>query len=84
MLTVEMIGESNDEEFEDEPKLGSKDFSWTVAHYEKQLMEIKLVFAEPLAISSGGIDSIRVTFKDTSLIYDFTGKQVEEGTSIDS
>ena len=40
MIKVEMES-SSDEEF-DEPKLESKDFSWTFIHYDKQLMEIKL------------------------------------------
>ena len=37
-------------------------------------MEIKLIFEEPLEISSGDAnDLVKIKFEDTRFIYDFTG-----------
>ena len=46
-------------------------------------MLIQLQFENPLEISSSDPDKVKVVFEDTSLIYDFTGQQVEQGTFIE-
>ena len=40
-------------------------------------MDIQLKFAEPTSVSSGGNDKVRITFRDTLIIYDWLGREVE-------
>lgn len=63
-----------EEELDDAEDLAKRAFSWNVTSYEKTSMEVQLNFEDPKQISSGELDVIRVTFDDTSLMYDYTGQ----------
>ena len=68
MIKVDLIDES-DSEIEK-----NKNFSWNVTKYADYTMKIRLIFEEPLEISSGDAnDLLKITFEDTRFIYDFTG-----------
>ena len=45
-------------------------------------MQVALDFEQPLDISSKSIDSVRVKFQETSLLFDTEGQQLETGTQI--
>ena len=44
-------------------------------------MKIQLIFKDSLAVSTSGLDRIKVQFKDTTLIYDHFGQELEQGSS---
>ena len=55
----------------------SDSFDWEILDYEEYVMKIKLFFDEPTAVSASGLDRIRVSFKDTTLIYDTFGQEID-------
>ena len=62
---------------DDEENQKNSQFSWNVTSYERTSMEIQLDFEDPIQISSGEFDLVRVTFDDTRLMYDYTGQSIE-------
>ena len=46
-------------------------------------MNIQLDFAEPGKVSAGGNDMVRITFRNTDIIYDWLGREVESGTVVE-
>ena len=71
-------------EYEDAEK-PEKNFDWNVTKYDDHSMEIQLYFENPEAISrqSNDFDVVRIEFINTTLIYDFVGQELEEGTYIE-
>ena len=71
-------------EYEDAEK-PEKNFDWNVTKYDDHSMEIQLYFENPEAISreSNDFDVVRIDFINTTLIYDFVGQELEEGTYIE-
>ena len=61
----------------------TNEFSWQLQSYEEDTMDIKLIFDNPLEISTSGYDKIRVTFLNTILMYDYFGQELEEGIFIE-
>ena len=51
----------------------SIEIKWKVQDYSKSGMMVKLDFNDPISISQQGQDYVRIMFKDTTLIYDWTG-----------
>lgn len=78
MLLVQLI----DQSYAD--NAGDKTFTWSVREFEGDQMRISLNFDEPLMISKAGDrDKIRVTFANTSLIFDTVGQNLQEGTQVE-
>ena len=71
MISVELFKSDEGELF------ASEDFSWNLIDYKETKMSIQLTFDEPLTISNKYLDEIRVTFKDTNLMYDEFGQELE-------
>ena len=82
-MSLSLKSAMNDEY--EEADLTQKKFDWNVTKYEDHTMEIQLKFENPEAISStsNDFDVIRIDFVDTTLIYDFVGRELEPGTFIE-
>ena len=61
----------------------SDSFEWELDDYEEYLMKIKLIFDDPMTVSASGLDRIRVSFKDTALIYDYFGQEIEKDSFVE-
>lgn len=56
-------------------------FSWYLANYKEQYLDIQLVFEQPELVSQrNAIDTIKVTFWGTEFFQSKTRKQVMYGT----
>lgn len=76
MISVQVRQKGTQEGFVDEDEdesAKSKSFTWDVMSFDQTSMDIKIDFEKPSKISSDQPDIVRVTFEDTSLLYDYTG-----------
>ena len=67
---------------EDSDSAMNKKFDWTISTYTQYEMQISLEFENPRDISQQSIDTVRVTFYDTSLLFDAQGQILEAGTEV--
>ena len=56
---------------------------WRIANFTGNRMDIQLDFASPESVSAGGNDLVRISFRDTSIIYDWLGREVKSGSVIE-
>ena len=73
MLEVQFIKDPIQETDESINKDAQDLKGWKVSSYKEKNMMIKLDFADPQRVSQRGLDQVRVTFKNTTLIYDWFG-----------
>ena len=62
----------------------NKSFEWEFEKVKAEEVEIKITFKEPLNIShSAEKDRLRITFKDTTQIFDVFGQEITTGTVLE-
>ena len=66
-MAVEII------DVDDSDSVLNKKFDWTISAYTQTEMQIALEFENPLDISQQSVDTVRVTFYETSLLFDAQG-----------
>ena len=75
-MAVEIIDE------EDSDSFLNKKFDWTISTYTHDEMQIALDFENPRDISQQSTDTVKVTFYETSLLFDAQGQSIDAGTEL--
>lgn len=82
MIDVQFIKDPDvdtDDDAVDEEEM----ITWKVESYTEKIMAIKVNFADPMSVSQHGADKVRITFSNTTLIYDWLGQELQNGTFIE-
>ncbi len=74
MLDVTYL-KNQDGEFE-----ADDSFSWELIDYKEHSMDIQLAFENPVLVSSEDQDKVTVKFQNTTLLFDYFGQEIEQGS----
>ena len=84
MIDVEMIADpEGGDSGEERVQLNKESGRWRIANFIGDQMDIQLDFAKPTGISATGNDLVSITFRNTLIIYDWLGREVEKGTVLE-
>ena len=81
MINLKVVHDQ-DSDFE-EKYFTDDEYSWNITNYDKDSMQIQMYFTYPLKVSTqDGIESAQISFDNSSLIYDFIGQELQNGTQL--